>query len=95
MARCIMFVMNFRRPLVVRKVVGHSMEPSLRESQIVVASSILEPKLKKIVIAEVEGKEVIKRITEIKGKKVYLSGDNPGHDIGWVNAAAILCVVVY
>ena len=88
-------VKRFRKPLIVRRVVGHSMSPTLLPSQIVFASSILSPKINSIVIAEIYDKQIIKRASKISGNKFYLSGDNPGHDYGWVNAQSVIATVIH
>lgn len=59
-----------------RRVVGDSMSPSLSEGQVVIAHQMRNFREGQIVIAFVDGREVIKRIVQIKGGSVYLEGDN-------------------
>ena len=59
-----------------RQVKGNSMKPTLRNGQIVFAHEVRKFKPGQVVIAFVQGKEVIKRITRIKNGSVYLQGDN-------------------
>lgn len=59
-----------------RRVVGNSMVPTLREGQIVWAHGFRSFKPGQIVIACVNGREIIKRIDSISGGKVFLLGDN-------------------
>lgn len=60
-----------------RRVVGDSMRPTLRPGQIVWASEIRTFRVGQVVIAFVEGREVIKRIIKLENGKVWLAGDNP------------------
>lgn len=62
-----------------RRVVGNSMEPTLHEGQIVWAHEIRNFKPGQVVIAFVDGREVIKRIKNIENGKVTLVGDNTIH----------------
>lgn len=66
-----------RNLLIIRRVVGASMEPTFKAGQLVVASSLLKPKVGRVIIAESDGKEVIKRVISIDDDKLKLSGDNP------------------
>lgn len=66
--------------LVRLKVEGHSMEPVIRNGQSVLASSVplLFSKLKAgdIILFEENKKLIVKRIKDIKGDKIKVSGDN-------------------
>lgn len=62
------------------KVSGHSMEPTLKNGQIVWVNQWYYP-INKImvgdtVIFEQNGKELIKRVAKIKGDQVFVTGDN-------------------
>lgn len=70
--------------IIFRRVVGHSMEPTLREGQLIFAHLIRNFKPGQVVIAQVGTKEVVKRILKIEKDLVYLAGDKAGHDIGFV-----------
>ncbi len=59
-----------------RRVVGKSMEPTLKNGQTVLISSVRSFKKGDVVIAFMNGKEVIKRITKKQNGQVYLEGDN-------------------
>jgi len=63
--------------LVVRKIVGDSMLPTLKPGQLVYGWRSRNFKPGQVVIAFMNGGEVIKRIKSIDGGKVYLVGDNP------------------
>lgn len=74
------------------------MEPALHNGDIVIARN-LKPKLSDIVIARIDGREVIKRITKIKQNSMHLSGDNLAHstdsrNYGMINSSNITGVVV-
>lgn len=59
-----------------RRVEGNSMEPTLRDGQIVWAHEIRMFRPGQVVIAFVDGREIVKRIISIENGKVTLSGDN-------------------
>ena len=64
--------------VLVRRVVGTSMEPALYEGDIVFAWH-KKPKKGDIVIANAQGREVIKRITLFSPTQLYIQGDNASH----------------
>lgn len=66
-------------PLIVRRVVGHSMEPGLRQGRIVFASPLLSVGNHDVVVARVEGRNVIKRVSRVLPNHVLLVGDNTAH----------------
>jgi type IV secretory pathway protease TraF len=55
------------------------MMPTLSNGQIVIAHQIRKFKVGQVVIAHADGREVVKRIAEIKNGGVYLLGDNEKH----------------
>ncbi len=85
------------------KVVGHSMEPTLKQNQIVLASSIpyffKKPKVGDIVVLKRQ-KYIIKRISKIKKEKIFVEGDNKkestdSRSFGWIGKDSILGKVIY
>lgn len=67
------------------KVSGHSMQPSFKEGQKLIVSSIpyflREPKVGDVIIIRdpSDGRLLLKRINEVRLRKQYLvAGDNPG-----------------
>jgi len=59
-----------------------------------------KPKKKEIVVAKVGGKNLIKRVTNVDGDKVFLVGDNQNQStdsraFGWVNSWQIIGKVIY
>ncbi|MEI9914356.1 MAG: S24 family peptidase [Candidatus Saccharibacteria bacterium] len=87
------------RLLVVRRVVGSSMLPTLKPGQIVIGirPRIIEGRL---VIAVHKDKEIVKRLTKIDGNKIYIIGDNPdqssdSRNFGWINKNQLLASVIW
>lgn len=85
------------------KVVGHSMEPTLKQNQIVIVSSIpylfRKPKIGDIVVLKRQ-KYIIKRIAAIKKEQVFVVGDNKkesrdSREFGWIKKDRILGKVIY
>lgn len=60
----------------VRSVVGDSMLPTLRDGQVVFCHSIRKFRKGQVVVAFMNGREVIKRITSLENGRVFLEGDN-------------------
>jgi len=59
---------------------GHSMEPTIKNGETVLASSIpflfSNPKVGDVVVFKKNEKVFIKRITKIDGEKYFVGGDN-------------------
>ncbi len=68
-----------KSPIIIRRVVGNSMEPTLKQGRVIVATSLFGYKRGDVVVARVEERDIIKRITEINEGKFTLVGDNPVH----------------
>lgn len=86
--------------LFVRRIVGDSMLPSLKKNQLVIATGLRKTKKGGVVVAEVNGIEVIKRITDFKHGSVWLEGDNQeastdSRRYGWIDRGAVRGVVIY
>ena len=84
----------------IRKVVGKSMHPTLREKQIVIVSLARKFKTGDVVVAFMDGREVIKRITQIKKGSVFLEGDNKKHStdsrtLGWLPDRHVIGKVIF
>jgi hypothetical protein len=78
---------------IARKVRGMSMMPALQPGMVVVARQ-KRVKPGDIVIAEMQGREVVKRVKNIKDNKLYLVGDNSlestdSRELGPVNQEAV------
>lgn len=79
------------------------MEPTLRHSSMIIASSIPfffgRPKIGDIVILKRKG-YIIKRIAKLRGDGAFVVGDNKNEstdsrNFGWVSRRAILAKVIY
>jgi phage repressor protein C with HTH and peptisase S24 domain len=72
---------NFLKfPFVVRRVEGHSMEPTFKEGAIVFGLTHKQARRDDVVIANIGGNlEVIKRVVDMRFGLIYLEGDNFGH----------------
>lgn len=85
----------------IRRVVGISMLPTYEEGQLIVAvKPIRRVGLHDIVIITHDGREKIKRITDIEPGKLYVRGDNPRHStdsrhFGWVHKNSVKGKVVW
>lgn len=63
----------------IRRVDGASMEPTLKSGTIVIAIKAKQLKVGNVVIAELDGRQVIKRISHIDNDEYHLLGDNLKH----------------
>ena len=64
-------------PVVLRRVVGDSMYPTLESDQLIVLRRGAPVDVGDIVVFRYEGREKIKRIHGIEGEFLYVLGDNP------------------
>ncbi|HUC95365.1 MAG TPA: S26 family signal peptidase [Candidatus Saccharimonadia bacterium] len=77
-------------PLTLRRVVGPSMYPTLKNNQIVLAWKSKNYSVNDIVIFSLNNREIIKRISDMNHNLVYVLGDNLKSSIdsrkfGWIN----------
>jgi signal peptidase I len=65
--------------MIIRRVSGPSMEPTLRDGDIIFAKKILKEKIKPsdVVVARYQNRDIIKRVLDIKDETISLIGDNP------------------
>ncbi|HUD09365.1 MAG TPA: S26 family signal peptidase [Patescibacteria group bacterium] len=86
------------------KVIGHSMEPAIRNGETVLASNIFywfkKPRINDIVAFRSAGGISIKRITKINQEKYFLAGDNQQDSLdsrkfGLISRQKILGKVIY
>lgn len=68
-----------KKALLIRRVVGHSMEPTIKPDQLVMASGWFKPRNQDLVLAEVEGRQVIKRLNLDANNRQQLISDHPRH----------------
>lgn len=85
------------------KVLGHSMEPTIRHQQEILVSSIpfflRKPKVRDIVMLQ-RRQYIIKRIVKIKNNQFYVVGDNDkestdSRNFGWIDRKEIIGKVIY
>ena len=86
--------------LIVRRVVGDSMLPTLKSGQIVVGLNGRRPKIGQLVIVRYKNREIVKRLTKIKDTKLYIIGDNTGsstdsNSFGWLAKKQLLATVIW
>ena len=87
---------RFRKPLAVRRVRGHSMEPTLQDGQLVVFSSLKKQAHKEIVLAQAAEKQLVKRLHVTDGR-LDLLGDNiaDSHDMRDVCDNSVTAGLIY
>ena len=83
-----------------RRVVGESMFPSYRPGQVVLVSHARQFRTGDVVVAFMDNREVMKRITSMRDGKVFLEGDNSDHSTdskqhGWLQDRHILGRVIW
>jgi nickel-type superoxide dismutase maturation protease len=61
-----------------RRVVGDSMKPTLRNGQAILVHSGRNFRRGQVVVAHVGSREVVKRIERVENGRIFLQGDNPG-----------------
>jgi phage repressor protein C with HTH and peptisase S24 domain len=86
--------------LVVRRVVGKSMTPTLQPGQIVIGVRPRTLRIGQIVVVQHENTEKIKRITKLGPDRVFLSGDNPyystdSRDFGWLPREYVIAAILW
>lgn len=89
--------------LLIRRVVGESMAPTLRPAQIIVASgAVRRLRPGQVVVVRHGGLEKIKRLARVDqaGGQVFVTGDNreqstDSRHFGWLPRRAVLAVVIW
>lgn len=94
-------VSPWRKPFILRRVSGSSMEPNLKPGQLVIARGFfLNLRPYDVVIIRHNGLEKIKRITQIKDRTIFVEGDNPNQStdsrhFGWLPIADVIGKLTY
>ena len=83
-----------------RRVVGDSMKPTYRNGQTIIVSFSRQHKTGDVVVAFMNGREVLKRIKKIKNGEVYLIGDNKAESTdsrkyGWIQDRHVIGRVIW
>ncbi len=86
--------------LMIRRIVGKSMEPTLTHGETIVALRMLRPSAGNLVIVRHDDKEKIKRVHRVKHGLLYVVGDNPSgstdsRHFGWLPVSSVVAVVVW
>lgn len=92
-----------KRPrILIRRIVGESMQPTLKPGQIVIATGRFKRlKLRDLVIIQHQGRQKIKRIAQVDPLKgVFVLGDNPdkstdSRTFGWLLPDEVIAVVLW
>jgi hypothetical protein len=76
------------------------MLPGLKPGQLVLASSLVNPKIGCLIILKHDGLEKIKRLVKVSDHKIYVEGDNSlsstdSRQFGWINKSTILASVIW
>ena len=84
----------------IRQVKGQSMQPTLNAGNLLIASKKFELHKGSLVIAKVNGREIVKRVIDIKGSKVFIVGDNAEHStdsrtLGWFSVDQIIGKIIW
>ena len=87
-------------PYILRLVQGKSMEPTLHEGDIIIATKKFSLKKGSLIIAKIGDREVVKRIADVKDSKVYIIGDNPNYSTdsrsyGWLSKEQIIAKILW
>ena len=88
-------------PILIRRVVGHSMVPVLPPKTLVFGFRHfrnLQPG--NVVVVNHNGKEKIKRISELKDNQIFLLGDHPetstdSRHFGWLPVAVVKAKIIW
>ena len=86
--------------IIFRRVVGDSMLPTLKPGKLIIASGLVKPRLNQLVVARVEGREIVKRLVKTSAKGAYIVGDNlaessDSRKFGWIRPENLSATVIW
>ena len=84
----------------VRRVDGESMRPALKHGRVVIGVPASKLTVGSVVIAEVNNREIIKRVGKLRAREVFLLGDNQScstdsRNFGWISREQITAKVIW
>lgn len=87
-------------PFLIRRVSGVSMKPTLSSGDILIAKSESKINVGNVVIAKVNGREIVKRISKLRDSEAYILGDNAdastdSRSLGWIKSDQIIGKVIW
>ena len=87
-------------PLIVRRVVGSSMQPYADNGDVVVACRFLPATTGSVHIIQHGNKEIVKRVQLVSNKGYYVVGDNAlrstdSRHFGWLQRTAMVARVLF
>jgi phage repressor protein C with HTH and peptisase S24 domain len=76
------------------------MMPTIEPGKLLVASRTSKIKKGNLVIAKVDEREIVKRVSEVKHSKIYVLGDNSNastdsREFGWLNKSQIIGKIIW
>ena len=95
------FLQKPRRPrIVLRRVMGQSMMPTIQPDSLVVGLWPCRVRNGDIVIIRHDGLDKIKRVKGVREGQIFLAGDNSAastdsHDFGWLDCKFVLAKVCW
>ena len=82
------------------RVTGSSMEPSYSDGDYLLVSRLRSPRKGDVVVLQQAGRQILKRVQKIKGRKYYVRGDNKKQStdsraFGWISKEEIFGKVIF
>ncbi len=89
-----------KSPLILRRVSGNSMKPSLKTGDIIMVKRRFKINRGNVIIIKLTDREIVKRVADVKKDKVYVLGDNPSEStdsrsLGWLSKNQVVGKIVW
>jgi phage repressor protein C with HTH and peptisase S24 domain len=87
--------------VLLRRIVGLSMAPTLSEGRLVLGlTGVKKVKVGQVYVYTQDGREVIKRLTQVRGEEMFFVGDNralssDSRTFGWVGPDRLIARVIW